>query len=189
MAMNIHAEHKRLGTLTTPQLRARYAEVFGEATRCNNRPYLFKRICWRPQADAEGDLSERARQRVIELADDANLRLQARSSTPGESRIPTGTAPPTHNAGSAIASIRMFRKSIDPMPGTTLLREYKGRQICVIVLPRGFEYEGKVYPTLSAVANAITARVGGSHRNGLKFFAESLGQCSVTGRRVEGAPV
>ena len=54
MAMNIHAEHKRLGTLTTPQLRARYAEVFGEATRCNNRPYLFKRICWRPQADAEG---------------------------------------------------------------------------------------------------------------------------------------
>ena len=126
---------------------------------------------------------------MIELADDANLRLQARSSTPGESHIPTGTAPPTHNAGSAIASIRMFRKSIDPMPGTTLLREYKGRQICVIVLPRGFEYEGKVYPTLSAVANAITARVGGSHRNGLKFFAESLGQCSVTGRRVEGAPV
>lgn len=55
MAMNIHAELKRLGTLTTPQLRARYADVFGEATRCNNRPYLFKRICWRLQADAEDD--------------------------------------------------------------------------------------------------------------------------------------
>jgi len=188
MAMNIHAELKRLGILTTPQLRARYAEVFGEATRCNNRPYLFKRICWRLQADAEGDLSERARQRVIELADDANLRLQAPPSSPptrGESRIPKGTAPPTHNAGAAIASIRMPRKSIEPMPGTTLWREYKGRQISVIVLPRGLEYEGKVYRSLSAVANAIT----GSHWNGLKFFAESLGQGAVTGRRVEGAPV
>ena len=126
---------------------------------------------------------------MIELADDANLRLQTRSSTPGERRISKGTAPPTHNAGSAIASIRMLHKSIDPMPGTTLLREYKGRQICVIVLPRAFEYEGKVYKSLSAVANAITARVGGSHRNGLKFFAESLGQGAVTGRRVEEAPV
>lgn len=182
MAMNIHAELKRLGTLTTPQLRARYAEVFGEATRCNNRPYLFKRICWRLQADAEGDLSERARQRVLELADDANLRLQAPL---GESRIPKGTASPTHNARAAIASIRMPRKSIEPMPGTTLWREYKGRQISVIVLPRGFEYEGKVYRSLSAVANAIT----GSHWNGLKFFAESLGLDAVTGRRVEGAPV
>jgi len=182
MAMNIHAELKRLGALTTPQLRALYAEVFGEATRCNNRPYLFKRICWRLQADAEGDLSERARQRVLELADDANLRLQA---PPGESRIPKGTAPPTHTARAAIASIRMPRKSIEPMPGTTLWREYKGRQISVIVLPRGFEYEGKVYRSLSAVANAIT----GSHWNGLKFFAESLGLDTVTGRRVEGAPV
>jgi len=188
MAMNIHAELKRLGALSTPELRARYVEVFGEATRCNNRPYLFKRICWRLQADAEGDLSERARQRAIELADDANLRLQAPPSTPptsGECRIPNGTAPPTHNAGAAIASIRMPRKSIEPMPGTTLWRKYKGRHICVIVLPRGFEYEGKVYRSLSAVANAIT----GSHWNGLKFFAESLGLNAVTGRRVEGAPV
>ena len=185
MAMNIHAELKRLGTLCTPELRARYAEVFGEATRCNNRPYLFKRICWRLQADAEGDLSERARQRAIELADDANLRLQAPPSTSGESRIPKGTAPPTHNAGAAIASIRMPRKSIDPMLGTTLWREYKGRQISVIVLPRGLEYEGKVYRSLSAIANAIT----GSHWNGLKFFAESLGLDAATGRRVEGIPV
>ena len=79
----------------------------------------------------------------------------------------------------------MPRKSIEPMPGTTLWREYKGRQVCVIVLPRGFEYEGKVYRSLSAVANAIT----GSHWNGLKVFAESLGLNAVTGRRVDGAPV
>ncbi len=58
MALNIHAELKRLGTLKTPQLKARYAELFGEPTRCNNRPFLIKRIAWRLQADAEGDLSE-----------------------------------------------------------------------------------------------------------------------------------
>jgi len=48
-----------------------------------------------------------------------------------------GKASPNHNTGAAIASIRMPRKSIEPMPGTALWREYKGRQICVIVLPRG----------------------------------------------------
>ena len=67
MALNIRAELKRLGTLKTPQLKARYAELFGEPTRCNNRPYLIKRIAWRLQADAEGDLSERARQRAAEI--------------------------------------------------------------------------------------------------------------------------
>ena len=68
MTLNIHAELKRLVTLKTPQLKARYAELFGEPTRCNNRPYLIKRIAWRLQANEEGDLSERARQRAMELA-------------------------------------------------------------------------------------------------------------------------
>jgi len=165
MAMNIHAELKRLGTLKTPQLKARYAELFGEHTRCNNRPYLIKRICWRLQADAEGDLSERARQRAAELADDADLRLQA----------PNGSAVPTKISAAAsparvIASLRVSRPSDVPMPGSTLWRTYKGKAYSVIVLPKGFESEGKVYRSLSAVANAIT----GSHWNGAKFFADAM---------------
>ena len=80
MALNIHAELKRLRTLKTPQLKARYAELFGEPTRCNNRPYLIKRIAWRLQADAEGDLSERARQRAAEMADDAICGCRPRSA-------------------------------------------------------------------------------------------------------------
>ena len=52
------------------------------------------------------------------------------------------------------------------MPGTTLSRKYKGRTILVRVLRRGFEYEGKVYRSLSAVAKAVT----GSHWNGYLFF-------------------
>lgn len=165
MTLNIHAELKRLGTLKTPQLKARYAELFGEPTRCNNRPYLIKRIAWRLQADAEGDLSERARQRAAELADDADLRLQA----------PVGTLRPTTISDApspkhAIASLRVSRASDVPLPGSTLWRTYKGKAYSVIVLPKGFECEGKVYRSLSAVANAIT----GSRWNGAKFFADAM---------------
>ena len=165
MTLNIHAELKRLGTLKTPQLKARYTELFGEPTRCNNRPYLIKRIAWRLQADAEGDLSERARQRAAELADDADLRLQAPLGAPRPTTI--SDAPfPKH----AIASLRVSRASDVPLPGSTLWRTYKGKAYSVIVLPKGFECEGKVYRSLSAVANAIT----GSHWNGAKFFADAM---------------
>jgi len=52
------------------------------------------------------------------------------------------------------------------MPGAIITRRYKGRTVEVRVLPRGFEYEGEVYRTLSAVAKQIT----GAHWNGYYFF-------------------
>src|SRR5215472_14603604 len=70
---------------TVADLRARYAELFGEPTRAGNRAWLIKRIAWRLQALAEGDLSQRARQRAAELACDADLRLSApRTLLPAE---------------------------------------------------------------------------------------------------------
>ena len=69
---------------TIAGLRARYAELFGEQTQAGNRAWLIKRIAWRLQALAEGDLSQRARQRALELARDADLRLcPPRSTTYG----------------------------------------------------------------------------------------------------------
>ncbi len=53
-----------------------------------------------------------------------------------------------------------------PPPGTVLTRPYKGGTIQVQVLAHGFEYDGKVYRSLSAVAKAVT----GSHCNGFLFF-------------------
>ena len=53
-----------------------------------------------------------------------------------------------------------------PLPGTILTREYKGGVVQVQVLQSGFEYQGEVYKSLSAVAKAIT----GSHCNGYAFF-------------------
>ena len=52
-----------------------WAEVFGESARTSHKVWLIKRIVWRLQSLAEGDLSERARRRAAELANDADLRL------------------------------------------------------------------------------------------------------------------
>ena len=55
---NIGQEIAALPRLTVQQLRERYAELFGEATRANNKPWLVKRLAWRLQALAEGGLSD-----------------------------------------------------------------------------------------------------------------------------------
>jgi hypothetical protein len=53
-----------------------------------------------------------------------------------------------------------------PPAGTILTRAYKGAVVQVQVLQQGFEYQGQVYKSLSAVAKAVT----GSHCNGYYFF-------------------
>ncbi|MCG3125584.1 MAG: hypothetical protein CHACPFDD_00409 [Phycisphaerae bacterium] len=77
MALNIAKEIADLKQMTVRELREKYEGVFGEPTRAGNRDWLFKRIAWRIQALAEGDLSERARQRAEFLARDADLRTTA----------------------------------------------------------------------------------------------------------------
>jgi hypothetical protein len=69
--LNILNEVAALQRLTIGQLRQRFADVFGEATTASNRTWLVKRIAWRLQAQAEGNLSQRARRRATELAQDA----------------------------------------------------------------------------------------------------------------------
>jgi hypothetical protein len=73
--LNIVNEVATLQRLSVGQLRQHFAELFGETTKASNRTWLVKRILWRLQALAEGDLSERARRRAAELARDADLRL------------------------------------------------------------------------------------------------------------------
>jgi len=71
------SEIESVRKLKTKALRARYEELFGEEARSSNHAHLFRRVAWRLQANAEGDLSERARKRALELAEDAALRLRA----------------------------------------------------------------------------------------------------------------
>ena len=62
---------------TVAQLKVKYRELFGDESRSNHKQFLVRRIAWRLQALAEGDLSERARERALSLARDADLRLRA----------------------------------------------------------------------------------------------------------------
>src|SRR5215212_10101958 len=75
MANEVVMELAALQRMGVAALREKYAEVFGEATTTGNRTWLVRRIAWRLQALAEGDLSERAKQRAAELARDADLRI------------------------------------------------------------------------------------------------------------------
>src|SRR5205807_6212879 len=78
-AMNpaVNAAIEQLRGLTVAALRTKFRELFGEESKSSNKQFLFRRIAWRMQANAEGDLSERARRRAGEIADDADLRTRA----------------------------------------------------------------------------------------------------------------
>jgi hypothetical protein len=158
VVLNIVNEVATLQRLSIGQLRQRFAELFGEATAASNRTWLVKRIAWRMQALAEGDLSERARRRAAELARDADLRL----NPPRSQTTTTTTSEPV--SVPAPVDPRL------PPPGTILTRPYKGQLVQVQVLTDGFAYGGRVYASLSAVAKAIT----GTHTNGFHFFRNTL---------------
>jgi hypothetical protein len=154
--MDHRHELAALKRLSVSQLQARHAELFGEATTARHKTWLIRRLAWRLQALAEGDLSERARQHAAELARDADLRLQPPQGT---------TATALHGGG----QLPVGRGSLNhrlPPPGTTLTRLYKGQILQVQVLEQGFAFNGQVYRSLSAVAKAIT----GAHYNGYLFF-------------------
>ena len=157
MSLNVGKELSALRKMTIGELRDKYAAVFGEPTNGRNKDWLVKRIIWRMQALAEGDLTERARQRAAELANDADLRRK-RPTSPTEAPTPaviTTTATLPRSDGDRV-----------PPPGNFLTRIYKGATLEVKVLPHGFEFEGVVYKSLSAVAKKIT----GTHCNGYLFF-------------------
>src|SRR5580658_5683679 len=77
-------EIEGLRRLTVGGLREKYREVFGEESRSNHKDFLFRRIAWRLQANAEVGLSERAKRRALEIANDADLRISAPKSEPGD---------------------------------------------------------------------------------------------------------
>ena len=161
--MNIALEETRLGRLSGLELRERYAALFGERTDSRNRHYLTRRILWRMQMRAEGGLSERARRRAEELGNLSDLR----QSAPTPRSTATVESAPAPMAEPATATRRPGQPKTNlPPPGAVLIRRYLGRDHHVLVRGDGFEWEGTVYRSLSAVAKAIT----GSHWSGNLFF-------------------
>jgi hypothetical protein len=155
--MNIDHEVAVLERTSTVELRKKFAKLCGYATDNRNRTWLIRRIAWRLQASAEGGLSERARARAAELANEAELRA---------------TAPQTKVVGQnaqespTVAQVTTPSDPRLPIPGGVIVRDYKGRRLQVKVLEQGLEFEGQIFKSLSAVAKHIT----GNHCNGYLFF-------------------
>jgi hypothetical protein len=150
-------EMESLRRASMADLRKKYQEVFQEPTRCKHREHLFRRIAWRMQALAEGDLSERARERAHEIAQDGDLRINAPRD------FFTMAGHPVQTTGDR------NRRNQDrrlPLPGALLTRKWKGRTVLVEALAKGFRYENRQYSSLSSIATAIT----GTRWNGLAFF-------------------
>ena len=127
----IEQQIAELGRMTVGQLKQKYIEVFGEETRSNNRQFLFRRIAWRIQALAEGGLSERARRRALEIANDADIRVRApnkKALDPEAFLKVTARLPKPHDS-------RL------PPPGAWLERHYRGQRIAIKVRVDGFEFE------------------------------------------------
>jgi Protein of unknown function (DUF2924) len=134
------------------QLRVKYLKVFGHDSRSNHKQFLVRRIAWRLQANTEGDLSERARERALALADEADLRIRT---------------PEFFLKELSGAAARKQRDPRLPPPGTFIAREFHGQSVSVEVLENGFRYQERVYKSLSAVARHVT----GVQWNGFLFFA------------------
>ena len=153
MNETVMAEIARLEAMTVSQLAQCYEELIGEECRSRHKRYQIRRIAWRLQANAEGGLTERARERAEELADEAEIRVtppreKNESESPATFKIESGRDP------------RL------PPPGNWIERKYKGQMIRVLVVADGFEYEGERYRSLSGIAKAVT----GTHTNGFHFF-------------------
>ena len=158
MNTTILMEVESLRRASLASLRQKYREVFQQEARSRHREHLFRKIAWRLQALAEGGLSERARQRASEIANDADLRIIA----------PRGFFTVGGEPVETIPGDRSKRKHDPrlPMAGTLLRRKWKGRTILVEVLEKGFRYENRQYPSLSNIAMEIT----GTRWNGFAFF-------------------
>lgn len=157
MPLNINREVARMKRLTTGELKDLYESACGEPPRSHNRDWLVKKIAWKLQANEEGGLPERVRQRALLMADDADLRKRP----PRDFTAQVETA----NEDTCLVDAEERDERLPPS-GTLLHKTYKGQKLTVMVRQDDFEFNGEIFGTLSAIANAVT----GSHVNGFTFF-------------------
>lgn len=122
--------------------------LYGKTPPAYNRTFLISRLAYRIQELAYGGISNATRQ---------NMRDVLASS--GFSEI-------GGNRRNQRQQTNRDRRKEMPVIGTRLVRDWNGSRYEVITVPGGFEYDGKLYRSLSAIAKAIT----GTHWNGKLFF-------------------
>jgi hypothetical protein len=129
----------KLQTATTTELKRQWIELFGYEAPPFSRPFLQSRLAYRVQELAYGGLNRAVVSRLEALGEQLD-------------------------GGNVV--LRRIRADDRPIAGTQLVREHRGVQHVVTVLTDGFDYEGRRYQSLSAIARAIT----GTRWNGWTFF-------------------
>ena len=139
---NILAQIAEIQSLTLAELRARWETLNGKVAPGYSREHLIRRLAYRIQELAHGGLSEATRGALRAVVE--------RDGTCGQVKPLTRRQA---NVGG-------------PVPGTVFVREWHGQRHEVRVVDGGFEYQGKAFRSLTAVAKAITNQ----HWNGKLFF-------------------
>lgn len=124
---------------TIGELKKQWRELFGSEPPPFNRRYLESRLAYRVQELAYGGLKPDTVKRLEDLGEQLD--------------------------GGNIG-LRSVRADLKPIAGTRLIREWQGVEHTVTVTFNGFEWQGRPYQSLSAIARAIT----GSRWNGWVFF-------------------
>jgi hypothetical protein len=155
MRENIAEQIHALKSATLSTIQERYKELFSVAEApCANKPYLIKKIAYRLQEAAYGELSDEAKARIAELIEKYD---------PINNKA---LRPQVVSAGKNVVSIPFMRDKRLPIPGTVIHKKYKDQDIHIKILDKGFEYKDKYYRSLTAIAFELT----GAHWNGFAFF-------------------
>jgi hypothetical protein len=148
-----------LPKLNAPQLQAIHRELFGAEHPIANCQHLRRKIAWHLQALKEGGLPESVRQYALAIARGIQLRTRiSENATRRQAGIPLEQTVTT--------SVVQTRDVRLPMPGSLIVKQYKTETVVVKVLNDGFEYDGRRFASLSAIAAEIT----GTRWNGFAFF-------------------
>ena len=136
------------------ELKAKYEELFpGQQAPSNNKVFLWRKIAYRIQELEYGGVSVENQSKIEQLIQQYDP-INNRALRPNDA---TENRPKKTN---------LSRDKRLPIPGTVITKEYKGISLQIKVLESGFEYNNKVYKSLTAIAKEVS----GAHWNGYLFF-------------------
>ncbi len=154
METTVEAKITAITKLDAAELQKAYKKLFpGESKFSHNRRYLIRKICHGLQELEYGGISDKSLCKIKELIEKYDP-------------INNKAVRPDMDALNQNFSNRPYRDKRLPIPGSRIIRMYKGRNLEIKVLESGFEYDGKIYKSLSAVTHMIT----GSNWNAFDFF-------------------
>ena len=140
MAETKLAEIMELKEKSLEELKAKYAELFRQEPPSSNKAFLWRKIAYRIQALEHGGLSTETQTCITDLVERYdpvnNKTLRSKDNAPRK-------------------DFTSYDRRL-PVPGTVITKEYKGQSLAVKVLAKGFEFNGKAYKSLTAIAKEVT---------------------------------